>query len=479
MAGCFDRQQIISQQELELIHEKTVHILTTTGMWFESPRARDFLRGHGLRVEGETVFFTQQAISAALKQIPGQFTIMARNPQRSRAVGKGSYALAPSGGAAYILEGDRACRLSTREDYVNSLKLTQALEGLDLNAELVAPSDLPPDQPLWKLLAAVEYTDKPVNLVDLGGGGLLAILFGLEEKKMLADALEGRVYGLRYVNPVSPLGLSAAESDRLFDLCRAGIAVAVSPMPIAGMTAPCTLPGLLIAQNCEIIGTMVLAQLISPGCPLLYGCIGSVANMRNANAPIGTPETRKIEMAAAQIAGFYGLPTRGNAGLTDANAVDYQAGGEAAFQFANVLRGGLSLMSGLGAMASWNAGSLEKLVLDADMAGYLRRFFQPLAFTAETMAVEVIQQVGPRGEFISQDHTYAHFRSEFSQPLVFNRLPFDLWQKEGAKDAWQQAGEKVRELLAAYQQPHLPESTRRDLVRYIEGYYARQGRKNN
>ena len=91
------------------------------------------------------------------------------------------------------------------------------------------------------------------------------------------------------------------------ELCSAGIALAISPMPIAGMTAPCTIPGLLISQNCEILGTLVLTQLINPGCPVLYGCIGTVANMRYANAPIGTPETRMIELASSQIARFYGF----------------------------------------------------------------------------------------------------------------------------------------------------------------------------
>ena len=475
MAGHFDRLLPLSQQELELIHQKTVEILSTTGMWFESAKARDFLHRHGQRVEGETVYFSEPAIMAALKNIPAKFSIVARNPAHSREIGGANFALAPSGGAAYILDSSGQCRLGSKADYIKTLKLTQALTEIDLNAELVAGSDFPPDQPLWKLLAAIEYTDKPVNLVDIGGGGLLGVLFGLDQATMNRDALAGKVYGLRYVNPVSPLGLSEAESDRLFDLCTSGIAVAISPMPIAGMTAPCTLPGLLISQNCEIIGTMVLAQLINPGCPLLYGCIGSIANMRNASAPIGTPETRKIEMAAAQIAGYYGLPTRGNAGLTDANSVDYQAGGEAAFQFVNSLRSGLNVMSGMGAMASWNAGSMEKMVLDAELAGYMRRFFKPLEFNDDSMAVEVIKKVGPRGAYIAEEHTFAHFRQEFYPPQVFNRLPFDLWQKAGAQDAWQMAGLKVEELVAGYVKPDLEKSLLQDLTRYVEDYYSRSG----
>ncbi|ATW27830.1 trimethylamine methyltransferase family protein [Candidatus Formimonas warabiya] len=467
----FDRLHPLSTQDLDLIHEKTLEILAHTGMWFESDRAREVLKHHGLRVDGEIVYFTRQVIEDALKSIPAKFLLRARNPRHNLEIGGDSFAFGPSGGAPYILDYDGSLRFAKKGDYFNSLKLIQMLDGLDFNLELAAASDIPRDQPMWKVLYAIKYTDKPVNDVDLGGGGLLAILFGLDRKQMKEDARNGMVYGLNFINPVSPLGLSELESDRLMELCESGVALAISPMPIAGMTAPCTIPGLLISQNCEILGTLVLSQLINPGCPVLYGCIGTVANMKNASAPIGTPETRIIEIASAQIARYYGLPTRGNVGLTDANSVDFQAGAESAFQYMNAVRGGLNLLPGLGAMGSWNIGSLEKLVLDAEIAAYVRRFFRPVEFSEEMMGADLIKKVGPRGQFVTEEHTFRHFRDEFSQPFVFSRVSYDLWEKEGKKEAYCRAHEKVKEMIDHYQPPELEKSLEKDLNKYLQQYY--------
>lgn len=474
MVKLFDRLQPLSAQELDLIHEKTIEILSNTGMWFESRKAREVLKHHGQRVEGELVYFTRQVIEESLEKAPAKFLVLSRNPQRNLEIGEEKFALSPSGGAPYILEHDGRSRFANVEDYLNSLKLTQMLEGVDFNMELVAANNIPGDQTLWKTLYAIKYTDKPINDVDMGGGGLLSILFGVDQEKMKEDARNGIVYGLNFVNPVSPLGLSEFQSDRLMELCEAGIAFAISPMPIAGMTAPCTIPGLLITQNCEILGTLVLAQLINPGNPMLYGCIGTVANMRNASAPIGTPETRIIEIASAQIARYYGLPTRGNVGLNDSNSVDFQAGAESAFQYINAIRGGINLLAGMGAMGSWNIGSLEKFVLDAELAAYIRRFFKPLEFTKENMAVDLINQVGPRGQFVTEEHTFHHFRAEFTEPLVFSRTPYDMWEKEGKKDAWARAHEKVKETINNYEKPELEKSLEKSLDKYVQQYY--QGR---
>lgn len=474
METAFDRLRPLDNQDLLTIHEKTIDILSHSGMWFESPRAREVFKYHGLRVEGSIVYFNEQIIESALKSIHPKFLLLSRNPQKNLQIGGDSFAFGPSGGAPYILEYEGTVRYGKKEDYISSLKITQMLDGIDFNFELTAPSDIPRDQPLWELLYAIKYTDKPLNDVDMGGGGLLSILFGVSPEKMKEDAQNGIAYGLRFINPVSLLGLSELESDRLMELCSAGIALAISPMPIAGMTAPCTIPGLLISQNCEILGTLVLTQLINPGCPVLYGCIGTVANMRYANAPIGTPETRMIELASSQIARFYGIPTRGNVGLTDASSVDFQAGAESAFQFANTVRNGLNLLTGMGTLGSWNISSLEKLVLDTEVAQYMRRFFRPLDFSEEMMAVDIIKNVGPRGQFITEEHTFNHFRDEFSEPLVFSRIPYDLWEKEGKKEAWHRAHEKVKEIIEHYQQPDLEKSLEKDLDRYVQKYYFKE-----
>jgi len=467
-----DRMLPLSTAEIDLIHQKSIEVMLTSGLWFQSSRARRIFKNHAIRVEGETVFFSEDQIQNALKTVPGKFTLLARNPARNVKIGEECFAFGPSGGSPFILDYDGTVRTSTSKDYEDSLKLTQMLDCIDFNRELVAAvGDIAADNILlYELFTSIKLTDKPLDCSTGDGVDLLAILFGISKEQM-KDTAPGKAYAIATANPLSPLGMSAHESDTLMDICQFNVAVAISPMPMAGMTAPTTLPGLLITQNCEILGAIVLSQLVNPGCPVLYGCIGTVTNMKNATAPIGAPEARIIEYAAAQLAARYGVPTRGDAGLSDANCIDYQAGAESAFHFVNAVRNGLHLMPGLGAMGSWNIGSLEKLVLDSEIAEFTKRLIRPLDFSEENLAVDIINKVGPRGSYIAETHTFNNFRKEFYNPVLFNRIPYDNWKIAGKVGILEKARQKVAELLNSYQAPDLAKSLLIDLDKHVESHY--------
>jgi trimethylamine--corrinoid protein Co-methyltransferase len=467
-----DRLQPLTNDTLLQLHERTVHILEVTGMSFPSEKARDVFKHHGFRVEGETVFFTEELIQEALKTVPAEFTVLARNRNRSVKIGKENFVLGPSGGSPFILDYTGMAKTSTSKDCLDSIKVAHMLQDIDINRGLVVAGDIHSENfPLYHLLASIKLTDKPLDCISVEGTELLSLLFGVSRETMGEQMQEGITYALSYINPTSPLKLSEHESNRLIGLCQAGVALGISPMPMAGMTAPCTLPGLLLSQNCEIIGTIVLSQLVNPGCPVLYGCIGTITEMKNVSSPIGAPEARIIEFASAQLARFYNLPSRGDVGLTDANSVDFQAGAESAFHFANSVRSGIHLLPGLGAMGSWNIASLEKLVLDAEIAGYVKRLIRPLEFTEETMAIELIKKTGSHGSFISEPHTFGHFHKEFYSPTVFTRSAYETWVKDGKKDAFEKAHEKVEALLESYQAPDLDKSTERSLDNYAQDHY--------
>jgi len=469
----FDRLQPLTREEIRLIHTKTVDILKNTGMWFQSEKVRNIFEHHGFKVEGEIVYFDEKAVENALATTPAKFTLLARNPENNVELGGESFGFAPAGGAPFILDYNDGLRESTSKDYIASLKLTQTLDDIDINRELVASGgDIPPeDLLLYELLESIKYTDKPLDCSFGSGVGLLSILFGISKEKMRQNSLAGITYAIGNANTASPLGLAESQTDRMLELCQYGVALTITPVPMAGLTAPCTLPGLLISQNCEIIGTLVLSQLINPGCPVMYGCTGNITDMRFSTASIGAAEARIIEHASAQMAGFYELPTRGDVSLTDANSVDFQAGAESALNTVNAVRCGINFMPGLGAMGSWNIGSLEKLVLDTELVGYVKRLVRPLEFTEETMACNLIQKVRPKGTYIVEEHTFEHFKSEFHQPTVFSREPYDKWEKNGEKDAMEKAHEKVMDILDSYERPDLSASTESDLDKYAKAHY--------
>lgn len=228
---------------------------------------------------------------------------------------------------------------------------------------------------------------------------------------------------------------------------------------------------MLIAQNAEILGTVVLSQLVNPGAMVIYGILATVTNMMTTVAPTAAPEVGIILQAGAQIADFYGMPTRGDVGLSDSNCADFQAGSESAFHLVNAIHSRISIMPGLGSLGSRLIGSLEKLVLDAELVGYAKRMIKPLEFTEESMAVDVIKKVGHKGNYISEQHTFDHFKTEIYRPMVFVQQSLEYWEQNGRMDALANAHKKVNEILDNYEQPALEKSIERDLDKYAETHY--------
>ncbi len=272
----FERICPLSESDLEKVHTKTVDILTNTGMLVGSERARKVFQEHGLRVDGRTVFFTEKVIEEAVKRAPECFTILARNPKNNLQVGGDSFAFGPTGIAPFFMESNGVQRPAVKADCINFLKLVQSSDLIAFNRQVVLASEVPQEgNHFWHLLGEIKYTDKPCQIYDENSLQLVCMAFGITPEKMKEDARKGVHYALGGINPVSPLFLTADQSDLVILLAEYGVPFVIAAMPVAGMSAPCTLPGVLITQNCENLGMLVLSQLINPGAPVIYGTIGT------------------------------------------------------------------------------------------------------------------------------------------------------------------------------------------------------------
>jgi trimethylamine--corrinoid protein Co-methyltransferase len=213
----------------------------------------------------------------------------------------------------------------------------------------------------------IEYTDKPYLYNGREDIDLVALSLNTSREQMAGRSDFTRSFGQATGIVTSPLSLAAEDCETLMEYARCGIAFHVASMPLAGTSGPCTLAGLVMQQNCENLAAIVLSQLVRPGCPVFYGAIGGCADMRSLRPLFGTPEARLIERAGAQLARSYGLLCRGNAGLTDAPACDFQAGAEAMLHTLQVIRGGPEFLPGCGLLGSYLGASLAKIVLDAEL----------------------------------------------------------------------------------------------------------------
>lgn len=461
-----DRLQPLQMWDVAAIHAAAVQILCQTGMHFESPAICELMRKHGFKTDGPVVFFTEDSVQRALETAGREFTLLARNPERNVHFDTDTCAVGTGRGAVFMMEPDGTRRSATVEDCVNIFKLSHNLDVIRVIGNLAIPGELPAERLNPYLMAAqLLYSDKPVIALGHTSIETLCTAFGITPKRMKADADEGLAYAHTTINAISPLMLSADQSDHLLCMAEHGMAICISPTPAAGSTGPCTLAGTLTLQHSEFLGLLVLTQLVRPGLPVYYSTFPASSDMRTMGVAYGSPEARVMEVGAAQIAKSFNLLTRGNIGLTDSQISDFQGGAEAMFNVTSAIRAKVNYLPGCGHLASFAAASCEKLILDAELASYVLRYCDPIPVNAETLAVDVIQSVGPRGNFITQKHTFDHFRTEFYHPAVFSRQSYEKWAKERHTAALA-ARETVGLILERYAPPPIDE----DLERYLRGF---------
>lgn len=463
--------KLLSEGQIEQLHEASLQILSRTGVQFDEPQALAYFRKAGARVEGNRVTIERDLIESCLNSAPFRYTLQARNPEHSVTIGGDSCAVMPGGGPPYVLDLNGWRRPGTLADVENFARLSAISPEVQVVArKAVEAQDIPPairHLLCWEKILTL--TDKPGQSGFPGGQAeaedvlqMLALVFGGEE------AINGTPLAHCSVNVNSPLRYDRPMLESLILFARYGQPVLISSFVLAGVSGPTTLAGTLAQHNAEVLAGLVLSQLVRPGTPVLYGTATSNIDMRNAAPAIGSPESSISIAVCAQLARFYGLPSRGGGALTDSPLPDAQSNYERAFTLLTSVLSGINfLMHGLGVLESYLTLSYEQFVIDLDLIGMVRHMVQPLLVSAETLALETIDQVGPGGFFLDVDHTLRHHRQAHFLPQIGLRQPYEQWMAEGSQDAVQRANRRCRELLESYQKPPIEPVTEGKLRDFV------------
>ena len=462
-------QEILTQEDIEKIHHTSMQVLAEVGVEFPAREALSVFERHGVQTDSSRVYLTEAQVWQALESAPAQFTLHARDPERSVTIGGGSPVFAPGYGAPFLVDVEGKKRTPTLEDYRALVKLADALPNQDMSGHLLAePGDVPPKiAPLHMLHAHMIHSDKPfIGSVDSELGvrhtlEMIDILFG--------DTLGDRTVTLGTISSLTPLGYSPEMIHAIFRYAENNQALLLANLAMAGSTAPITLAGLLAMQNAELLAGVTLTQLVNPGSPVIYGTTSTNIDMRSGALAIGSPEQAQVTAAHMQLVRFYGLPSRASGALTDANYPNAQAGFESMMSLLTAVNSGADfVLHAGGILSSYLAFSFEKFVLDDEICGRVRRFHQPLVIDDDTLAYETIAKVGPGNHFLGEDHTFARCRSEFWTPKVSDRLGLDDWIQAGCPKVAGKAHRRWQKLVADHQDPPLEAVTARQLKAYVE-----------
>jgi trimethylamine--corrinoid protein Co-methyltransferase len=304
--------QELTMAQMTKIHQASMALLQTTGIVINENEALSIFKQHGYKVEGKTVFPTEEQIRKALSTVPSKFTIRARNPQKNVTIGEDSYAFLPGYGAPFVMTSEGVQREATMEDYDSFCKLVHTSKYLDMNGwMMVEPSDMPPETVhMDMMLSNMLLCDKPFMGSPVSRQGALD---GIEMAGILwggKDQIIDQPVSISLINSLSPLQFAEEMTASLIELARHGQATIVASLIMAGASGPVTLAGVLALQNAEILTGIALSQLVREGVPVVYGSTSSAMDMKTGALSIGAPELSKNVNYTAQMARFYNIPSR-------------------------------------------------------------------------------------------------------------------------------------------------------------------------
>ncbi|MBO0808013.1 MAG: trimethylamine methyltransferase family protein [Actinobacteria bacterium] len=471
------RYEILSPGAVEVLDRGWRRIVSEIGVQFAKPEAVELFRKAGQQVDGEVVRLDPDFVAEQVALAPREFDVQARNPANNVHIGGDHMVFSGVYGSPFVREGD-VRREGTLADFRQLAMLAQSFGQLDSAGGVICePNDAPLDsRHLDMIYALATVTDKFYmgNVVSGPNAAdtiaMTSILFGGRER------IEQTPATISLINCNSPLRWDDRMLDAQFEYCAANQPVVLTPFLLMGAMSPVTVPAALAQQLAEALSGIALAQLIRPGCPVIFGSFLSNIDMQSGSPSFGTPESGVGLLCTGQLARHFGLPFRTGGGLTSSQTADAQAGYEALMTLLPTFLAGTNfVMHAAGWLEGGLVSSYEKFVVDVELLRMLQAEFTPLEIDEASLAFGAHEEVGHGGHFLGAAHTMERFRECFYRPLLSSTANFERWLRDGGKDASARAGDIWRRTLDGYQQPPLDDAVRAELDEYVTRRRAELG----
>lgn len=432
--------KILDGEQQSLVDRAIMDILSGIGMEVASPEAREFLVGAGCASDGIRVRLPESLVRDCISRVPKSFEVIGLDPSKSVRIGDGRSHIQPMVGRRLILDSDGTRRSTNLEDVGNIISICDTMSRYDiLHGGAVMPQIDGVEAQLAHVAGFVQtlrHTGKPFK--GSCRGRQVA-----QDCLRLADCVaeaSGTPLTLHTTcNLVSPLQIAADMAEGALEYIRAGWPVDFASEPQMGATSPVTLAGTIAQGMAECLAGLVLSQVVNPGCPVFVGTVAAAMDMRYATIALGGIEGALLNAAHAQMAAYYGIPSRGTGSNTNSKTLDFQAGYEKMMTLLIPILAGIDMLFYPGTLEHAETISLESLVLDDDLCAIALRAQEGLRVTPDLLGVELIAQVGPGGAFLGVAQTA---REMFTEHLVHG-----LWDRRRRAD-WEAAGSPLSSDIA-------------------------------
>jgi trimethylamine--corrinoid protein Co-methyltransferase len=460
--------RLLSDDTINQIIDEAFALLMDPGIRVENAEALDLLAaaGAGVDFEAQLAHIPEGIAHTALEKAPSEFHLYDLDGKPVVHYGADSVQFAPGSGALKLLDSEtQEQRAPVTDDLIKFVKLVETLPQVDAQSTAFVCSDVPEEiGDLYRLYLALNYMRKPIvtgafrkdtwwTMKDM----LVAVAGG-------EDALVERPIAIFDVCPSPPLKWSDLTCQNMIDCARHGIPSELISMPLAGATAPVTIAGAVVQHTAECMSGVTICQLAAEGAPIVWGGSPAVFDMREGTTPMGAVGTWMINASSTEVGKALGLPTHQYLGMSDAKVVDAQCGLESAGSTLVAALSAVNMVTGAGMMDFESCHSFEKLVIDADVIGIAKRLIAGVEVRDQPIALDLMQKMGHRGDYLAQLHTLKWFREEQYIPSeIIDRGSLEAWKKKGRKTTWERAQDRVVALLDAYESPPIADDVRSEL----------------
>jgi trimethylamine--corrinoid protein Co-methyltransferase len=448
--------RVLSEDEKAQVHERTLRVLAKTGAKVDTEIGRQYLKKAGAEVSDDShiVLFPRDLVEEALASSPKEFSLGARRPGWDLFMNQGDCILMGDGEAITVIDrktGEH--RPSTYQDWLDATRICDALDEVGVYWAMAEPG-----KSVGSISESVKYWSQlfrnfSKHVQDSSPRSehspwlleVLQVVFG--DKKTIRE-----LHPFSFlICPQSPLTIEAQHTDAYLALKGWDIPVAIMPMPLMGGTGPGNMISMTIQGNCEVIAALCLIQAADPGTPVIYAPALAVMNPRTGMYSAGAIEGALLGSAAIEMAQYYRLPVEGSGGGTDTYAPGIQASYERALNLLIPMLSWPDLMIGCGLLGGSMILSLEQLVIDAEVFRMAKQARRGILTTEDMWLDEVIQRVGPGGNYLGEKTTVANVHSgEWLIPSLGTHGTLKAWQEARKKDVLEEAREKVEHILSTH-----------------------------
>ncbi len=444
--------KILDEEHKQKILEEAKMILETQGVFIENQEAIELFNQNGINHEGSRYYIPPDLINKCLDTAPSEITLYDREGNEYITLKEDNVNFDPGSAAIFILDEETGdIREAISKDFIRFSKVVEQLKYIDAQSTALIYNDVPKDAQDWhRLDLALSNCYKPVITGTFRKESFSIMREILLTCRQSEDDLARKPLAIFDACPSPPLKWSDLTTQSLIDAAKSMIPSEFVSMPLAGASAPITLIGSITQHCAECLAGTVIVQLTKQGAPLIWGGSPAVFDMKQGTTPMGAIETMMINLGDVEMGKLLNLPTHAYMSLSDSKVPDGQAGFEAGMGALLAGLAGINMVSGPGMLDFESTQSIEKLIIDNEIVGMVKRLIQGIEDHGSPFASEILKDYEDKEELLSHPSTLKYFRKElfFPSPII-DRMTRDAWKQNGSKSVRKRAKEQASKLLNA------------------------------